>query len=443
MARKPIVALVGRPNVGKSTLFNRLVGERLAIVEEIAGTTRDRLYADVEWGGRVFTLIDTGGIVLGKADEMTQLIRQQAQIAIDEADVIVLMCDILSGITTDDQDIADLLRRTSKPVLVAINKADNLRREVALPEFYALGLGEPLPVSAIQGMGTGELLDAMVRALPPLPPEEEHEEHLLHIAIVGRTNVGKSSLLNALLGEQRVIVSETPGATRDAIDMRVRHDGEDLVLIDTAGIRRRGQVAPGVEKYSVLRTLKAIQRADVALLMLDATMGVIEQDMHIASYVLDAAKSVVVLLNKWDLVEKSTSTLDEFEKQVRERLNFMPYVPVLSISALSGQRVGRILPLAKRIYAERHQRLSTSEINDLIRNATAKHSPPSGRGTKLRFYFGTQAEVDPPTFVFFVNDNRLVHLTYKRYLENEIRARYPFEGTPIRLFFRSHDEKKR
>ena len=441
MSNKPIVALVGRPNVGKSTLFNRLVGERLAIVEDIPGTTRDRLYADVEWGGRVFTLIDTGGIVTGEADEMSQMVRQQAQVAIDEADVIVMLCDIEGGVTSADQDIADILRRTSKTILLAVNKTDNLKREVDLPEFYALGLGDPMPVSALQGLDTGELLEAIVHALPPLPDEPEEEQHLLHVAIVGRTNVGKSSLLNQLLGEQRVIVSETPGATRDAVDMHIHHDGEEIVMIDTAGIRRRGQVAPGVEKYSVLRTLKAIQRADVALLMLDATEGVTDQDTHIASYVLDEAKSVIVLLNKWDLVEKSTLTLEQFELHVRERLQFMPYVPVLSISALTGQRVGRILPLAKRMYAERHQRLSTAELNDMVRNATAKHSPPTGRGTKLRFYYATQAEVDPPTFIFFVNDARLVHLSYKRYLENEIRERYPFEGTPIRLFFRSHEEK--
>lgn len=442
MSRKPIVALVGRPNVGKSTLFNRLVGERLAIVEDVAGTTRDRLYADVEWGGRMFTLIDTGGIVLGKTDEMAQLVRQQAEVAIEEADVVVLMCDILSGITLADQEIADVLRRTAKPVIVAVNKADNLKREIDLPEFWALGLTEPLPVSAQQGMGTGELLEAIVAALPPLPPEEEDDQHLLHVAIVGRTNVGKSSLLNALLGEQRVIVSEIPGATRDAIDTRIRHAGEEVVLIDTAGIRKRGQVAPGVEKYSVLRTLKAIQRADVALLLLDATEGVTEQDAHIASYVLDEAKSIIVLLNKWDLVVKETLTLEQYEQHVREEMKFLPYVPILSISALTGQRVERILPLAKRMYAERHQRLSTTEINDMIRNATAKHSPPSGKGVKLRFYYGTQADVDPPTFVFFVNDNKIVNLSYKRYLENEIRERYPFEGTPIRLFFRSHEEKK-
>jgi GTP-binding protein len=441
MARKPLVALVGRPNVGKSTLFNRLVGQRLAIVEDIPGTTRDRQYADVEWGGRVFTLVDTGGLVLGPADQITAQVRAQAEVAIAEADVIVFMVDIVDGLTAPDAEIADILRRTQKPIILVANKADHVSRELGAHEFYALGLGDPLPVSSLRGLGTGELLEAILQALPSLPPEEE-ESGALRIALVGRTNVGKSSLLNRLLGEERVIVSDIPGTTRDAIDTTIRYHGQEIVLIDTAGIRRRGQIAPGVEKYSVLRALKAIARADVVLLLLDATEGVTEQDQHIAGYILEEAKAVIVLVNKWDLVEKDATTLAQYEEYVRRELKFMPYVPVLFISALTGQRVERILPLALRIHQERQVRLSTGEINALIRDATAKVSPPSKWGRKLRIYYGTQVETQPPTFVFFVNDTKLVHFGYERYLENQLRERYKFEGGPIRLIFRGHEEKK-
>ena len=441
MPRKPLVAIVGRPNVGKSTLFNRLVGERLAIVEDIAGTTRDRHYADVEWGGRVFTVIDTGGLVLAAPDKLTEEVRRQAQVAIDEADVIVYLTDIMDGMMGPDADIADILRRTHKPIVLAVNKIDNLKREMNIHEFYALGLGEPLAISALHGMSTGELLDKIVAQLGTLPEEEDLPD-VLHVALVGRTNVGKSSLLNRFLGQKRVIVSEIPGTTRDAIDTIIRYHGEDIVLIDTAGIRRSGRVEQGIEKYSVLRALKAISRADVVLLLIDGAEGITAQDAHIAGYILDQAKSVIVVINKWDLLEKNTHTMPLYEERVRRELKFMPYVPVLFISALTGQRVGRILPLVLRIQAERMARLTTSQINDMIRRATARRSPPTKWGKKLRIYYGTQAAVDPPTFVFFVNDIRLVHFGYRRYLENQIRRRYKFEGTPLRLIFRGHREKR-
>jgi GTP-binding protein len=439
MARYPIVALVGRPNVGKSTLFNRLIGERRAIVEDVPGTTRDRHYGDAEWSGRPFTVVDTGGLLLDDPDVLASEVRVQAQVAIDEADVIVCLVDIVDGITPADLDIADLLRRTHKPVVLAVNKADNLKREMNLAEFYSLGLGEPLPISAKQGLSTGELLDAIVATFPELLTEEEDDE-ALHIALVGRTNVGKSSLLNRMLGQERVIVSEIPGTTRDAIDTPIRYHGQDIVLIDTAGIRRRGSIERGIEQYSVLRAIKAITRADVVLLLIDASEGVTAQDTHVAGYILEQSKSVIVLVNKWDLIEKDTHTLHQFEEYVRNELKFMPYVPVLFISALTGQRVDRILPLALRIREERAVRLSTSEINTLIRDATARTSPPSKWGKKLRIYYGTQAGSDPPTFVFFVNDTRLVHFGYQRYLENQLRERFKFEGSPIRLVFRGHGE---
>ena len=439
MARKPLVALVGRPNVGKSTLFNRLVGERRAIVEDLPGTTRDRHYADAEWGGRVFTLIDTGGLVLTESDEITEQVRAQAQEAIAEADVIVFLGDITEGAVGDDHQIADLLRRTEKPIVLTVNKVDNLKREMDIHEFYALGLGEPLAISASKGLSTGELLDLIIASLPRLVDEEEDTESL-HIALVGRTNVGKSSLLNRFLGYERSIVSSTPGTTRDAVDSRIQYHGQEVVLIDTAGIRRRGRIEKGVEKYSVLRSLKAISRADIVLLLLDAPEGVTAQDAHIAGYILEEHKSVIVLVNKWDLVEKDTHTLAQYEEYARQALKFMPYVPVLFVSALTGQRVSRILDTAVRIQKERTARISTSDLNHLIRDATARSSPPTKWGKKLRIYYGTQASVSPPTFVFFVNDQKLLHFGYQRYLENQIRQLYRFEGTPIRLHFRDHSE---
>jgi GTP-binding protein len=355
--------------------------------------------------------------------------------------VIVLLVDIMDGLVGDDHAIADLLRRTAKPIILTVNKVDNLKRELNIHEFYALGLGEPLPVSASKGLNSGELLDRIVNALPRLVEEEEAPE-ALHVAVVGRTNVGKSSLVNRFLGYERVIVSSTPGTTRDAVDTRILYHGQEIVLIDTAGIRRRGRIEGGVEKYSVLRALKAISRADVVLLLIDATEGVTAQDAHIAGYVLEQAKSVVVLVNKWDLIEKDSYTHAQYEEYVRRELKFMPYVPVMFISALTGQRVSQVLATAVRIQQARTTRLSTADINHIIRDATVRRSPPTKSGKKLRIYYGTQVAVSPPTLVFFVNDQRLVHFGYRRYLENQIRARYPFEGTPIRLRFRDHAEKE-
>jgi GTP-binding protein len=434
VGRKPLVALVGRPNVGKSTLFNRLVGQRLAIVHETPGTTRDRHYADVEWQSRIFTLIDTGGLVHDASGTITEQVQKQAQLAIEEADVIVFLADVMDGVTGADQRIADILRRTEKPIVPAVNKVDNLDRELDTYEFYALGLGEAVGISALRGLNTGDLLDEIVAALSEVSLEREAST-AVRVAIVGRTNVGKSSLLNQLLGQERVIVSGVPGTTRDAVDTTIAYGEEEVTLIDTAGIRRRGRVERGIEQYSVLRALRAIGRADVVLLMVDALDGVAAQDSHIAGYVVDELKSVAVLVNKWDLVEKETDTAMLYEEHVRHRLKFMPYAPVLFISALTGQRVNRVLPLVLHLYHERHVQLEDTLVDDILQEAIARRSPPRARGKRLVIYGGHQSGVAPPTFVFTVNDSRLVHFSYERHLKNCIRKRHPFEGTPLRLAF--------
>jgi len=444
---KPIVAIVGRPNVGKSTLFNRLVGRRVAIVEDIPGTTRDRLYADTEWNGVPFTLVDTGGLELfeGRPEEEVQplavasaqyieAIRAQVEMAIAEADVIIFVVDVKDGITAADEDVADLLRRCQKPVVLAANKADNDERREAAVEFYQLGLGDPIPVSAIHGLGIGDLMDEVIKHLPKV--EEEEESEAVRIAIVGRPNVGKSSLLNRLLGQERVIVSEIPGTTRDAIDTYLEWEGYPIVLIDTAGIRRRGRVEPGLEKYSVLRALKAISRADVSLLLIDGAEGVTAQDAHIAGYIIDEAKSVVVVINKWDLVPQKPGIRDEYAAAVRHELRFLDYVPILFISAKTGYGVEEVIPTALRVQEERLVRIPTGRLNQIIRDAVMRHAPPSKAGKRLKIYYVTQASVAPPTFVFFVNDPDLVHFSYQRYLENAIRKHYPFLGTPLKLVFR-------
>jgi GTP-binding protein len=454
--RKPIVALVGRPNVGKSTLFNRLIGTRLAIVSEVPGTTRDRLYADCFWNGVYFTLADTGGIeILGKhrlrSDEPDSIlaagsapfvreIRAQAEIAIREADVILFVVDIRTGPTAADAEVADVLRKADKPIIVAANKADSVSTWDDALAFYELGIGPVLPVSAINGRGSGDLLDEVVNAIPQeILAEEESEDERVQIAIVGRPNVGKSSLLNKLLREERSIVSPVAGTTRDSIDTYLEWEGQEITLIDTAGIRRRGKVE-GLEYYSVLRALRSIGRAHVVLLMVDATEGVTDQDAHIAGYILEEHKSAVVLVNKWDAVEKDAHTMEAYTEHVRQELRFMNYVPVLFISALTGQRVDQVLSTALDVEAERHERLSTHQLNQLIQDAMYRHSPPSIRGRRLRVYFATQAEGAPPTFVLFVNDPKLVHFGYERYLENRIREIHPFTGTPIKFLFRAHRE---
>ena len=451
--RKPIVALVGRPNVGKSTLFNRLADEQLAIVDDTPGTTRDRLLAEAQWNGVVFDIVDTGGIdptssasgkaplSIGSADFIRE-IRIQAEVAIQEADVVLFICEAISGITPADREVARILRKSQKtedgtaypPVLLVINKADsaNLRAQVA--EFYELGMGEPYPISAVHGTGTGDLLDALVESFPHLSAEEDDS---VKIAIVGKPNVGKSSLLNKLAGEERVIVSEIPGTTRDAIDTHLDVDGLPVTLIDTAGIRKRGKVEPGVEKYSVVRSMRAIERADVALLVVDATSGLTAQDAHIAGFVLDAWKSVVVIVNKWDAIEKDNTSMEKFTEHIRRTLNFMSYVPVLFISAKTGQRVDQVLPLALKVQEERLARITTGALNRIIQNAQDKHVPTGRTGTSLRIYYGTQVRSDPPTFLFYCNDPRLGHFTYIRFLENQIRAVYPFTGTPIRIVLKA------
>lgn len=456
---KPVVALVGRPNVGKSTLFNRLVGERLAIVDNTPGTTRDRLLAESDWNGVEFHVIDTGGIdpshggktplSVGSADFIEQ-IRDQALIAIQDADAILLLTDGEAGVTPPDIEVADILRRYQKktpdgqfwpPIFLVVNKCENAARRAAASEFYELGLGQPYAISALHGTNTGDLLDDVVESFPSQGDEEEDES--IKIAIVGKPNAGKSSLLNKLAGVERAIVSPIPGTTRDAVDTIITYDQMDITLIDTAGIRKRGKVDPGVEKYSVLRAMKAIERCDVTLLMIDAQEGITAQDTHIAGYILDAWKSCLVLVNKWDVVEKDSYTMDEYSKRIRHELNFMDYVPLLFISAKTGQRVDKVLPLALQVQEERLVRLTTSKINNLIQDAQDRHPAPSRSGRQLKMYYGTQVRSDPPTFLIYVNDPKMAHFTYLRYLENRFRDEYGFLGTPIRIVMKGRDRKKR
>lgn len=454
MARRPIVALVGRPNVGKSTLFNRLVGERMAVTDDIPGTTRDRLQAEGEWLNNTFVVVDTGGIEVyqpkGSRDEsplaegsaeFVPQIRAQALVAVEEADLVIMLVDVMQGITAADEEIAEILRRTDKPVIVAANKADNLSRFDDAVEFYALGVGEVVPISAIHSVGVGDLLDRVVESLKQtqLSMEEEENDDQLKIAIVGRPNVGKSSLLNKLVGEERVIVSPVAGTTRDAIDTEIQWHGETVRLIDTAGIRKRGKVESGVEHFSVVRSMQAIERADVAVLMIDATLGVTEQDQHIAGYVMEANRSIVLVVNKWDAVEKDVSTYNDFMAVIREKFNFLPDPPVLFISAMTGQRIHEVLEMVHQVWVARRERIPTSELNRIVREALATHVPPPKGTKRLKIFFATQVAVAPPVLLFHVNDVRLVHFTYKRFLENQIRAHYPFPGTPMRLSFRPRD----
>lgn len=444
---QPIVAIVGRPNVGKSTLFNKLIGERRAIVEDLPGTTRDRLYGEAEWRGREFTIVDTAGILPGEEDEATasmaeiiRATRAQAQLAIDEADAILFLVDVKEGITAADEDVAAMLRQTNKPVIVGVNKADSLERSQNAVEFWNLGLGEPIALSSYHGTGTGDLLDALYEALPPFE-EDPESEYALKIAIVGRPNVGKSSLLNRLLGIERVVVSDVPGTTRDTIDTEVEYNGQKILLIDTAGIRRRGRIDRGIEQYSVLRALRAIERADVALLMIDATEGVTAQDAHVAGMILEAHKGLAVLVNKWDAIDKDNETFDAFTRHVKAALHFIPYAPVVFISAKTGQRVEKVLELGLQINGERNTRVSTSKLNTILRDAVRDHPPSSiHKGAHLRIFYATQAQVAPPVFLFFTNAPEEIHFSYKRYLENRVRAEYPFVGTPIILVFKPREE---
>ena len=453
---KPVVALVGRPNVGKSTLFNRLVGERMAIVDDTPGTTRDRIFADSDWNGIVFTVVDTGGIdpieqggknplSIGSADFVKQ-IRTQAVAAIHAADVIMLLVDGQVGPTPADEEVAQILRRYQKivngerfpKVFLVVNKCESVKERDNIYQFYELGLGEPYGISAVHGTDTGDLLDALVQSFPQ--EEEEPADDSVKVAIVGKPNAGKSSLLNRLVGEERSIVSSIAGTTRDAVDTKFDFHGVDITLIDTAGIRRRGRIDPGVEKYSVLRSFQAIERADVVLLMIDAEEGITAQDAHIAGYILDEWKSCVVLVNKWDAVEKDSYTMDAFTERVRQDLNFMDYVPIIFISAKTGQRVDQVMPLALRVQEERLVRLPTSKLNAVLTQAQDDHPAPTHGGQQLKIYYGTQVRSDPPTFVLFVNNPKLMHFTYLRFLENRIRAEYSFMGTPIKLAAKGRKE---
>jgi GTP-binding protein len=455
---KPVLAIVGRPNVGKSSFFNRLIGDQVAIVEDQPGTTRDRIYGTTEWNGVEFTVIDTGGMVLGNLaepgtgpqgevteEDIMQRTREQAEAAIEEADVILLMVDAKTGLTASDQDIADVLRKSQKPVILAANKADSEERRQNAVEFYELGLGDPIPMSSKHSINTGDLLDQVVEAFPKAEAPAEEEDNEIKIAIVGRPNVGKSRLLNAILGQERVIVSDMPGTTRDAIDTPFEYteeeDGEphtyEVTLIDTAGIRRRGRIEVGIERYSVIRTLRAIQRADVVLLVIDSNEGMTAQDTHIAGYVLEETKGMVLVVNKWDLIEKDSNTIYEYTDHLRQELNFMPYVPFVFISAKFGQRVNKVLPVALKVAKERTKRISTGQLNKLMKEAVEAHPPASKPGKWVKFYYATQADIKPPTFVFFTNDAESVHFSYRRYLENQLRGAFGFDGTPIKMIFRT------
>ena len=469
---KPLVAIVGRPNVGKSTFFNRMIGERVAIVEDMPGTTRDRIYGDTDWNGREFTLIDTGGLELGsdipvgqvgldgQPGDIIKRVRAQAELAIEEADVIIFMVDAQAGITAADDEVADLLRRTQKPVILTANKSDNAKLRQDVVEFYSLGIGEPITISSTQGTGTGDLLDLIVDALPPEQEgsEDEEEEEVTRIAIVGRPNVGKSSLLNAILGFQRSIVSDVPGTTRDAIDIEFEYKDKKLILIDTAGIRRRGRVGPGVEKYSVLRSSRAIDRCDVALLLIDASEGLAAQDTHIAGEIQEKAKGVVVIVNKWDLAQvqrreeregifpnpdDEIESAERYRKIIAEGLKFIPYAPIVFASAKTGYHVQSLLDAVLNIAEMRYLRVPTSRLNEVVQEAVRRHNPTVFKGKVMKIYYATQTQVNPPTFVFFVNDPQALHFSYERYLENQLRYAFSFRGTGIRLQFRARSRSEK
>lgn len=436
---KPLVAIVGRPNVGKSTLFNRLVGGMTAIVENTPGVTRDRIYRDAEWLGRAFTVIDTGGIdFTSKEDTMLGLVRKQVNLAIQEADVILFLVDGRAGLTLDDENVAGLLRRSQKPVILVVNKVEDFTNKEALYEFYQLGLGEPLPISAAHGMNIGDLLDEAARHFPP-QKTEDFEPDVIKIAVVGRPNVGKSSLVNVILGQERVIVSQIPGTTRDAIDTPFTREGQRYILIDTAGMRRRGNIAESTERYSVIRSLRAVDRCDVALLVLDATEGVTEQDQRIAGYIQEAGKGAIVVMNKWDLVEKDDKTMRQFEESIRTELSFMQYAPTIFVSALTRQRVVKVIELVDFVAEQQAHRVNTGVLNEVISEAVQLTPPPTDKGKRLKILYCTQAGIKPPLFVFFVNNPELMHFSYARYLENVLRSNFGFEGSPIRIVIKKRE----
>ncbi|KGX87975.1 ribosome biogenesis GTPase Der [Pontibacillus litoralis] len=432
--RKSIVAVVGRPNVGKSTIFNRLVGERISIVEDTPGVTRDRIYAEAEWLNMHFNIIDTGGIEIGDEPLLVQM-RAQADVAIDEADVIIFMVNGREGITGADEEVAKLLYKSNKPVVLAVNKVDNLEMRDQIYEFYALGFGEPFPISGTHGLGLGDMLDEVVKHFPERPDAVEDEE-TIHFSLIGRPNVGKSSLVNAILGEERVIVSSIEGTTRDAIDTSFTKDGRDFVIIDTAGMRKKGKVYESLEKYSVLRALKAMERSDVVLVVLDADTGIREQDKKIAGYAHDAGRAIVIVVNKWDAIERDEKTMKEFEEDVRQQFQFLDYAPIVFLSAKTKKRIHTLLPQVLQASENHTKRVQSSILNEVLMDALAMKPVPSLKGKKLRIFYMTQIGVAPPTFVVFVNEPELLHFSYERFLENRIREAFGFEGTPIKIYAR-------
>ena len=439
---KPIVAVVGRPNVGKSTLFNKIVGKRVSIVADTPGVTRDRIYADAEWSGKQFKLVDTGGIEPSTGSEILSLMRSQADIAIETADVIIFVVNVKEGMTAADRDVAVMLRKSGKPVVLACNKCDSPGQPpLEMYDFYNLALGDPIPVSSVHGMGFGDLLDAVTENFDETMYVSEDED-IIKIAVVGKPNAGKSSFVNKVLGENRLIVSPVAGTTRDSIDTVVKYNDESFLIIDTAGMRKRGKVEEDIERYSVIRALSSIDRADVCMLMIDASEGVTEQDTKIAGYIHENGKACLVAVNKWDLIEKNTKTMNDFRMDVQEKLGFMLYAPIVFISALTGQRIGKVFEMAKYVHNQSAMRISTGMLNDVVNDATARVQPPSDKGKRLKIYYLTQTGIKPPTFVLFVNDKKLAHFSYIRYLENQLRTTFGFEGSAIKFILREKDKKQ-
>ena len=440
---KPVVAIVGRPNVGKSTLFNVLAGEMISIVKDTPGVTRDRIYADVSWLDRDFTLIDTGGIEPDSSDIILSQMREQAQIAIDTADVIIFITDVRQGLVDADSKVADMLRRAKKPVILAVNKVDNFDKFMPdVYEFYNLGIGDPNPVSASSRLGIGDLLDAVVAYFPEKDKEEEEDERP-RVAIVGKPNVGKSSIINKLLGENRVIVSDIAGTTRDAIDTEIVHNGKEYVFIDTAGLRRKSKIKEELERYSIIRTVTAVERADVVLMVIDAVEGVTEQDAKIAGIAHERGKGIIIVVNKWDAIEKNDRTMREYEGKIRNVLSYMPYAEIMYISAKTGQRIQKLFDMIDMAIENQSLRIATGVLNEIMTEAVAMQQPPSDKGKRLKLYYITQVSVKPPTFVIFVNDKELMHFSYTRYLENKIREAFGFRGTSLKFFIRERKEKEK
>ena len=439
---KPIVAIVGRPNVGKSTLFNKIVGQRLSIVEDTPGVTRDRIFGDAEWCGRKFSLVDTGGIEPSADSQILSFMRQQAEIAIQHATVILFVCDIKTGLTASDQEVANMLLRSRKPVVLAVNKMDQVGiTNPDIYEFYNLGLGDPIAVSAVHGHGTGDLLDACMEYFPP-EDEEEEEDDVIKVAIIGKPNVGKSSLVNRILGEQRVIVSDMAGTTRDAVDSYFENQKGKYLFIDTAGMRKKSKVDDRIEKFSVLRATMAIERADVCLILVDANEGVTEQDTKVAGLAHEAGKACIIVVNKWDAIEKDDKTMDHMRQDIRRDLSYMTYAPIVFISALTGQRVDRLFDLINYVNDQASLRITTGMLNTVLADATARVQPPTDKGRRLKIYYMTQIGIKPPHFVCFCNDAKLFHFSYQRYLENQIRSTFGLEGTPVRLTIRQKSDKE-